>query len=258
MQKAPKMVGGPSAQHNASSSARRPVTLGDIVVNGRAGKIVKGCIDHCMEYRLADIFSGRMQKDATVAANLTSVICAGWPESIGCNILRQRKARDLKTLLSLVDGHRTRAAIKSPPTDTLVVHLRLGDVLDWPFYVHVRKCTAEVGCYYVHPISFYETLPIPPTLRRVQLLGDPRYRYRSDVGSRRSVEYRARVADVFTRRHGLATTIRAPASADDDLAYMAQATHLVPSRGGYGALAHEVALHRNGSVFWHGMWRNAE
>lgn len=212
---------------------------------------VARCLSHCLVYRLHDLYAGRMQKDLNIHNNnLSSVVCARWPQSVGCLYLsRTRKWRNKRALLDALDAYLLQRNSTRPSADALVVHLRLGDVLDWPFYKEVRKCDAEHGCYWVHPLRLYEQLRVPSSVRHVELVGDPWYRFDTHIGNRQSLAYRQRVADIFAHAHKLPVTIRPPAAADEDLAYMAQARHLVPSRGGFGALVADAAWHRNGSVF---------
>ena len=112
----------------------------------------------------------------------------------------------------------------------------------------------DKGCYYIHPLTWYNKLPIPPSVKSVVIMGDPRYRYLPQIGNRHSLEYRARISKIFADSHGLPVTIREPRSADDDLAFMSRARHLVPSRGGFGAIITDTVLHHSGSVFLRGAW----
>ena len=69
-------------------------------------------------------------------------------------------------------------------------------------------------------------------------MGDPWYWFLQRVGVNRSVTYRESVTAIFAQQHlRLSVTIRTPRSADDDLAYLAAAPHLVPTKQGLASLA---------------------
>ena len=119
------------------------------------------------------------------------------------------------------------------PRPVTVVHLRLGDVLDWPYYVQKRGCTAARGCYYVHPLAHYRSVRIP-TMDAV-VVGDVHYRAAANIGTDRSAAYRDAVMAIL-RARGVRTIMRNGTSADDDLVFMLSAAHLVPGRGGFGKL----------------------
>lgn len=189
------------------------------------------CLRACDEYRLGDLVSGYWRRHfALPGRNLTDYVCGRWPGSVGCTVLRRQPTS------ALPEGVCAALPRVAPANETtLVVHLRLGDVLDWPYYREVRGCTAERGCYYVRPLSYYGRVPVPPAVRTVVLVGDPTYRA-AVHGAARSLAYRRAVAETFARR-GYAVAVRPPAFADDDLAFLVASRHLLPGRGGFAHLA---------------------
>ena len=93
-------------------------------------------------------------------------------------------------------------------------------------------------------------------------MGDPWYWFLQRVGVNRSVTYRESVTAIFAQQHlRLSVTIRTPRSADDDLAYLAAAPHLVPTKQGRPCLACRLGLsaclNENGSVYWRSKWTHA-
>ena len=88
------------------------------------------------------------------------------------------------------------------------------------------------------------------------IVSDPWYRFLKRYGAQHSLEFRSRVEAVFAKRLQR-VSVRPPGTADDDIVYMARARYLVPSKGGFSALAMEAALRNNGSVFWRKHWKGA-
>lgn len=189
------------------------------------------------EYRLGDLFHGRFR-----LLNETRLFCERWPVSIGCRYARTR--RGVADRRALLDAVARGAPPERPPNDTLVVHLRLGDVLDWDVYARHFGCTAARGCRWVHPLRSYATMCLPASARAAVLVGDPAYRTRGNA----SVAYRRAVARALERRN-LTVRVRAPRAADDDLRFVAGARLLAPARGLFGDLARDAALRRGAAVF---------
>ena len=114
--------------------------------------------------------------------------------------------------------------------------------------VRRRGCRAATGCYYVRPLSFYETVTVPPALRSAVLVGDPFYRAVAAYGSNRSLAYRSAVRDAL-RRRGLAVRVRPPSHPDADLAFLCGARHLLPGKGGFARIVAACVRGRGGKVY---------
>ena len=195
---------------------KRPVTNHDIDQMGG------------MEYRLGDLLRGYFSK-----ANATEVFCSHWPNTIGCEYAKhQRKDSDYELLTTLVRGGET------PPNDSLVVHLRLGDVLDWPLYAKNYGCATTAGCRWVVPLAQYlkslEHLCIPKPVRTVYIVGNPNYRTENRNGSM-SKSYMTSVVEFFRKRN-YTTLTRSNSSADDDLRFMRNAHYFLPGRGRFAGI----------------------
>ena len=192
-------------------------------------------------YRLGDVVSGYYRRHAR-DENVTRSLCNSFPSSLACAYAASGR-RDVASLVALVPR-----STDPPEEDELVVHLRLGDVLDWPHYIRRRGCTAGTGCHYVRPLSFYSSFPLPRSVRSAVIVGDPWYRAVSAYGSNRSLSYRASVRDALLARgkkEGMRTVrLRPPAHPDADLAFLCDARHLLPGRGGFASLAAACARAR--------------
>ena len=199
-------------------------------------------------YRLGDIASGYLRRHVPPGVNLTRLVCTAHPMTIGCRYLRKASHdKDWTTFWSIVD---TSPSPSTPSNTTLVVHLRLGDVLDWPYYRNRRGCSATSGCYYVRPLRFYEAFVLRPwNATDVVLVGNPAYRARgNESGTRASVQYLTAVKRSFERR-GLPVRLRTTSTPDADFLYMCRASLFLCSLGGYASLAAECVRRRGGTVF---------
>ena len=195
----------------------------------------------CDAYRLGDFVSGYWSKHDGVQRNQTLLnhACGRWPRSVACCYAQ---GHDLCSCIQ------EKSWLQKKTSPYLAVHLRLGDVLDWPHYRNARGCGRyEVGCHYVHPLSFYRTVHLPPETKEsiTLVVGNPHYRQLSSNASQESFAYRYQVAQILKNR-GLRLRIvpsswqwdgNEDAEADRDLAIMTQAKWLIPARGGFGQLA---------------------
>ena len=183
---------------------------------------------HCNTYRLSDLVNGYWSRHFD--GNLTEYVCHNWPSSIGCEY-----ARTKRSICSIV-RERT---FQKPAATTLVVHLRLGDVLDWPYYRQHRRCNEQTGCYYVHPMSLYSKVPVPARVRHIELVGDENYR-KTISGINSSLTYKHHVYRSFVNRN-YSVSIRARHNADEDLVYMSNARFFLASKGGFSKLVETCA-----------------
>ena len=144
---------------------------------------------------------------------------------------------------------RNRSSRPSPGPQDLVVHLRLGDVLDNPFYA-AKGCTLHTNttdCPYVKPLHAYARLSLPRTVARAYLVGSPHYRARTAL---KSLEYVRRVRATLAERGVRNIVELLNRDADEDLTFMARATYFVPSGGGFSSTVAELVRMNGGRVLW--------
>lgn len=179
-----------------------------------------------LEYRLGDLVHGYFDR-----GNATQFFCSRWPASIGCAYARRRRVtRDYDTLAALVRGG------DAPPHDALVVHVRTGDVLDWPLYRDRFRC--RVKCQWVRPVDDYARACVPTNISHIVLVSNPSYR--TTLNATLSRAYLRALETLFNAR-GHLVRWRINASADDDLRYMANAHHLLPGKGRFADLVKRLA-----------------
>jgi hypothetical protein len=176
------------------------------------------CGHPCFTYRLGDIVYGYLKN--------TSYVCKRWPHSVGCRyILNHRK--NICTLL------------RSNTSRGFVVHLRLGDVLDWPYYNPHKQC-GKIHCHYVHPYEYYRQLSIPKSVTQVTIVGNPQYRM-SHKSNDQSRLYLRTVVDIFKTKN-VSLTILTNNDADTDLKTMTNAKYFVSGRGGFSKIATQCLM----------------
>ena len=99
-------------------------------------------------YRLGDLIYGYIDQRhgrSPLTNPPRSIYCSTWPTSLGCAFVRSNASADtrgsgLKTLCHLARDMQPRLR---PRPSSLVVHLRLGDVLDYSYW---REQRAGGGC----------------------------------------------------------------------------------------------------------------
>jgi hypothetical protein len=221
-------------------------------------------------YRIGDLVYGFIEKKHRERPEQNppkEIFCQRWPKSIGCAFTKAAKAkgvqppsrRALKILCNIAKAH---TLADAPPTNALVVHLRLGDVLDNWFYrteenrkKRMLGCNWWRGCYYVNAMSHFTNVSarLAPSIERVIILGNSKYR-RLDPRSNYSEDYVARVIREFERAPGRRVPLRIErrtnGTVDDDFAYLSRAHTLVPSPGsGFSRAAQFCALRAGAAVY---------
>lgn len=192
-----------------------------------------------VEYRLGDLFYGYLERKGVP---VREVFCDKWRGSIACEYaMRRRRSQDLDCLLSIVRERRGNL----PSNCTLVVHLRIGDVLDWDVYKRRFGCTQERGCNWVHPISYYSRVQVPPPICKVEIVGNPFYRTRG-TSRNESEKYAARVISHFSTTHP--SRLLTPRSADEDFVYMSFSSFFLPSKGKFSRLVSTLVEREGGTI----------
>ncbi len=205
------------------------------------------------EYRLGDLVHGFIAKHFHI--NETDVFCRQWPGSIGCEYTRTRnKTSDYNTFVRIVNRrienakHQNANKCLSPP-HSLVVHLRVGDVFDWPqrYNCNATALHGSRDCHYAPHTSKYETLLRRVGVRQAVVVAHPLYRSRSlrHTGTS-SFEYIDEVCSILRRRFQVIRFHNR--SSDCDLLTLSSAYVLASGRGGFARLAQMVAKNRNAYI----------
>lgn len=197
------------------------------------------------EYRLGDLVLGWMTRQHALHPRQypsPDIVCTNWPASLACEYRKKcHVARQYACFCRLV--HRRLARTLFLNSSVLVVHLRLGDVLDLPFYQFKGRSQL-----YVKPLDFYAHARLPPLLSEAHVVTNASFR--AYFGHAHSVRYLRNVSAILSLR-GLRTRIVTHDTPDDALLYMARARYFMPSGGGFSALATRLILSYNHTVVAH-------
>lgn len=190
-----------------------------------------------VEYRLGDLYYGKLEKKHIP---VRSIFCENWPNTIGCEYAQTKKSvQDLRTLKNLVD----KRTVAKPQNCSLVIHLRLGDVLDWNLYVKKYKCDIQKGCPWVHPISRYTGSIIPRSICDIEIFGNPFYRVSNGT---MSLLYLNMVYNQL--KHVRPTTIISSKNVDSDFVYMCNSRFFMASKGKFSTLIATMVRDKGGIV----------
>ncbi|CAE7680503.1 unnamed protein product [Symbiodinium necroappetens] len=165
-----------------------------------------------------------------------------FPRSIVAEYMRRTWQMENWPVLSEIVDERWRGDIER--SNALLVHLRLGDVLERQ-YMLFR--------HYVINESFYEAYQAPGEAQ-VILFGNPWHQVATDVVPEQSLKYAHRVESIF-RRKGLATALHlsdfnasnpeeTAEEADKHLQLALSGSRLLISGGGFGRLLKRLAQYR--------------
>ena len=170
-------------------------------------------------------------------------------------VIIDEKGIDMPVLLACVNSI---AKPDSPPRDAIVVHLRVGDVVDFSRH-SVTEMLADYTYYYpnnihswnkyVMPLSFFAGLQIPPGETVVLGMATTKNAFKDTIRRKadgslvplsagdplKSCQYVDAVVKHF-RRRGHPVVLRSGNVPDDDIAYYSRSSFFVPTGGSFSRL----------------------
>lgn len=167
-------------------------------------------------------------------------------ETIGCNYLRgghaHAKPANLSLLSSIIESYADRRQLLHRRTDTLVVHLRLGDGSYIPSSFQSDHALAQ------------DLSLIPRGVTRVVLAGSLNSGNHGDVPEHlnSSLAHVMRVTEIFEERGYLVRQRLSgvsPSEVDADVVFMTQAMHFLCSHGTFSTLIAKVVDYLGGMVY---------
>ena len=191
-------------------------------------------------YRLGDLIYGWMDKhhrSDKYYPNSTQY-CKHWINTLGCKFIHTCISGDFTCFTHIVEKQNENVSFL--PSNILIIHLRLGDVLDLPYYQTNKRFTR-----YVRPLSFYRTLQFPKTVDCAHVVTNTSFR--TYYGANNSRQHLSNVLTILKER-GLRTRMIHHNSADEDFLYMTRSKFFVPSGGGFSSLVSRIVHHYNGTV----------
>ena len=204
--------------------------------------VLDPCQDYWNDYRLSDAV-----KQVSRHNHWKEDYKPKYPYSLAYEYLDSEPASvhvDIPLLATLARANQL------PANDTLVVHLRMGDVIDDVGDV-VEFWSGGQSTKYVFNRAYYDGLDYPAEIQRVVLVGS-NVHHASDHD--RSHQYLLLVQEWFRTKLGVNVTTEwhgGHHTPDDDFGYMTLASWFVVGGGGYSGLVAKCVLHNGGTVVSH-------
>lgn len=185
------------------------------------------------DYRLGDVVTGYVTRahlrHPSTAPSREST-CERWPGTLACEYVSATPTDRNLTVLARLAEARNRDR-EWPNATTMTVHLRLGDVMEYEYYVR-RGC--RTACRYVRALDFYRGLAVPRSVRTAYVVTNTSFRLTRP--SPASEAYLAAVVAALGDK-GLAVQRWRGATPDEDFLFLTRAHWLVRSGGLFSTLA---------------------
>ena len=185
------------------------------------------------DYRLGDLVNGYISKNHKLYPKIhpdPNIYCKKWEKSIGCEyILKTNKSNDYETLKKIVSKRNENKTFLS--NDSMTVHLRLGDVLSFEYYLK-RNCMH--GCRWVRPLEFYIKLPVPKSVKTIYIVCNESFRLQRKT--RNNIFYKNEIIKIFKKKNKTIIEHKGK-DADDDFLFLTRSKYFVKSGGGFTKLA---------------------
>lgn len=201
-------------------------------------------------YRLGDMIKGKKWREQ---AEGYAHHKKNFPDSIAVDYMDATEDEsNYDVLLKIIDSEKWKK--RTPKLDyknLLVVHLRLGDVLEnSPFTVkeHLSRYILENGNSYIRPLSYYERVlkKLPPKISEVLLITGF---HLPEKSFQKSLKFLKKINDFFTSKGFKTSPPRIDNPADQDFLLMSNATHFIPSGGGFSWFVANMVKLKGGTVY---------
>ena len=170
-----------------------------------------------------------------------------YPNSIATEyMLKTKKNNDYNTLLDIINKRQP----KFYPDDTLIIHLRIGDVID-----NVDESVDEILSNYtpyhnmgnyVRPIKYYTNLIDTINsykIKKILLIGG----FHTKGNHDKSLQYVNHIKQHF-ENNGFKCTTRINHNADEDFLIMCNSKYFVPSGGGFSSIIKQMVKLKGGNI----------
>lgn len=178
------------------------------------------------EYRLGDMLYSHLIRD-----KYKNLYRARYPKSIVSEYMKKTdKSIDLDTLESIVKKYNPRI---KPNKNTIVIHLRVGDVIKGD----VNSLLKKEGLTYTKTLSFYkEAIEDYKDLESITLVAGGCFLKDNFL---RSKMFISKIKALYTKM-GYGVNVRIEKNADDDFVFMYRAKHFIPSGGKFSDLISQL------------------
>jgi hypothetical protein len=197
-------------------------------------------------YRLGDFIMHKTYRDQLMSSYLKH-----YPYSIAIEYLSKTKeSSNLPILLEVIKRRKK----ECPEENTLIIHLRIGDVIDHTHYTINDFLYNNIGLplengskgYYVKPLQYYKTAFASfENIDNIVLVGGFHMNYENRSKSHKYVQEIA----YFFEQYNVTVEKRINGDPDEDFVYMCHAKNFIPSGGGYSLLIAKLVQMQNGKVY---------
>jgi hypothetical protein len=185
-----------------------------------------------------------------------------FPDSIAAQYLKKTKRiNDINVLSDIVDEFATKHETPLPAADVMVMHLRVGDVIDGTD-VPVREFfNRRVNSYFAlfgiepegwSPVYVRCLESFDRALKKTKELGFHKialvYGFHIGYSVKKSRQYLAGLRN-YAHSQGFEVEMITHGDADVSFAYACNAKHFIPGGGGYSKLISKVVRHKGHSVY---------
>ena len=227
-------------------------------------------------YRLSDIIATtEWRKDimsnspsvkkyvSNLSETLQEYVFRLFPNSIATQYLRKTKrVNDIDVLSNIVDEYVTSHKIHIPAEDVMVMHLRVGDVIDGTDVPVDDFFNRRVNSYYAlfgeepegfSPVYVRCLASFDRALKKTKELGFHKislvYGFHIKYKIQKSKKYIAYLAQ-YAQSQGFEVETITDADADVSFAYACCAKHFIPGGGGFSKLMAKVVRYKGNDVYY--------
>lgn len=197
-------------------------------------------------YRLGDMVKGKEFRDSSDGREYHYKY---FPDSIATEYMKKTDEDNRYDILIDIVKRRTNAQ-NTPPSDMLLIHLRLGDVMDRTPYMakeFLERTIYYQGWNYVKPLTYYQDIVAKikdKGINSITLIGGFHHPLKS---KNTSLEY-VRLLGEYFESQGFKVTQRLDYDADDDFIYMCNASFFTPGGGGFSNIIKTIVLQRGKTI----------
>ena len=263
---------GKSAKKNA-----RFTSISNYLVSVPPKNAVPAFFPKYPEYRMADLVTCDQYRDLNVsrAKRLQGYVRENetlgeytfrlFPNSIASQYLRKTKRlSDIDVLSNIVDEFVTNHGMDMPAKDVMVMHLRVGDVIDRtsiPVDDFLNQRVNSFKAIYGYDCTQYGWSPVyvrclasfDRALKKTKELGLNKitlvYGFHINYSTKKSRMYIAGLVD-YAQSQGFEVEVMTHADADVCFAYACKAKHFIPGGGGFSKLISGVVKHKGNEVYY--------
>ena len=176
-----------------------------------------------------------------------------YPDSIASEYMRRTDEESNIEILESIVSERSVRPEQVPDSNTLILHLRIGDVIDQtPHMVKeflARYVLYSNGVNYVKPLSYYEAVhkkmtAADPNISKVVILGGYHKVLKRKAKSQKYVD---RIQQFFESKN-MSVTLRINMDADEDFIFMSNSSYFTPSGGGFSELVKKIVQKRGKTI----------